>query len=142
RSVADKVDFAVGGSRPDGRRASFNGDRPVVVFAGRADAVRGIDVLVDAIALVRRDVPDVRLRLLLLARPDVPKLLRRIRKAGIRDIVDLRLDPVDDIRAEFAAATVSVFPFLFEHVTFAPALTAAEAMSVGLPVVATPVGCL
>lgn len=140
--MTGKVELVVGGASHDSRRAEFDRAKPIVVFAGRAETVRGLDVLIDAMKLVRRRVPNARLRLVLLRRPDLKRLLRRIADAQMSDAVDLKVGPITDLRAELVDATVGAFPFLFDNVTLTPALTVAEAMSVGLPVVGTPVDCI
>ena len=47
-----------------------------------------------------------------------------------------------DLLAELAAAQVGTWPFKFDYTTSPPAMAVAEAMSVGLPVVATDVACV
>ena len=47
-----------------------------------------------------------------------------------------------DLLAELAAAQVGAWPFKFDYTTSPPAMAVAEALSVGLPVVATEVGCV
>jgi glycosyltransferase involved in cell wall biosynthesis len=134
-----RVPCAVG---PDHRRAQLDPEHPVLVFAGRGETVRGVDTLLDAIPMVRAACPNVRVRLLLLARPEVDAIVREVWRRHLSDIVEVSTDPIDDLHAAFAEASVAVFPFKFDHVTLPPALTAAEAMAVGLPVVGTDVECI
>jgi glycosyltransferase involved in cell wall biosynthesis len=49
---------------------------------------------------------------------------------------------VSDLLGEMAAAQVGVWPFKYDYTTSPPAMAAAEALSVGLPIVATDVSCL
>ncbi|GAB1691894.1 glycosyltransferase family 4 protein [Krasilnikovia sp. M28-CT-15] len=127
------------GAPQDERRATYRADQPVIVFAGRAESVRGLDTLLAAFPLVRREVPDARLRLLLIPRPELATILAA---AGHADGVEVVTEPVKDLLAELAAAQVGTWPFKFDYTTSPPAMAVAEAMSVGLPVVATDVACV
>lgn len=127
------------GAPTDERRARFEPDQPVIVFAGRAETVRGLDTLLAAFPLVRRSVPGARLRLLLIPRPELAGILA---KAGGCEGVEVVTEPVGDLLAELAAAQVGAWPFKFDYTTSPPAMAVAEAMSVGLPVVATDVACV
>jgi glycosyltransferase involved in cell wall biosynthesis len=130
------------GVQPDARRARLLADRPVIVFAGRSEMVRGIDTLLDAVPALRARVPNLQVRLLLIATAEARLIQREVTTRRLDDIVELVTAPVADLRAEFAAASLAVFPFKFDYVTAPPALTMVEAMSVGLPVVGTDVACL
>jgi glycosyltransferase involved in cell wall biosynthesis len=130
------------GAPVDARRAQRSSGAPVVVFAGRAESVRGIDTLLDSFPLVLKAVPDARLRLLLIPRPELEGLLAKARAAGLGDHLDVVTEPVSDLLGEMAAAQVGVWPFKYDYTTSPPAMAAAEALSVGLPTVATDVSCL
>jgi alpha-maltose-1-phosphate synthase len=130
------------GAPADPRRARFDPANPVVVFGGRAETVRGIDTLLEAFPAVRARVPGARLRLLLIPRPELPAILTRSGAAGLGSALDVVTEPVPDLLAELAAAQVGSWPFKFDYVTSPPAMAVAEAMSVGLPVVSTPVACV
>ncbi|WP_067495541.1 glycosyltransferase family 4 protein [Actinoplanes sp. TFC3] len=127
------------GAPTDSRRASFSAAAPAVVFAGRAETVRGLDTLLAAWPSIKSRVPDARLRLLLIPRPELPAILDR---AGALSDVEVVTTPVPDLLGEFAAAQVGTWPFKFDYTTSPPAMAVAEAMSVGLPVVATDVACV
>ncbi|NNJ61953.1 MAG: glycosyltransferase family 4 protein [Dactylosporangium sp.] len=114
----------------------------MIVFAGRAETVRGLDTLLAAFPLLREHVPDARLRLLLIPRPELPDIVARVRASGQAAAIELVTDPVPDLLAEFASAQVGAWPFKFDYTTSPPAMAVAEAMSVGLPVVATDVICV
>lgn len=138
------VEHLPSGAPVDPRRASFRSPDgpPTIVFAGRAESVRGIGTLIDTFPLVRAAVPDARLRLLLLPRPELAELKARVDRLGLGDAVDFHTDPVPDLLGEFAKAQVGAWPFLADYTTSPPAMALAEAMAVGLPVVSTPVACV
>lgn len=123
-------------------RASFNDANPEIVFAGRAETVRGIDTLVDAFGQVVCEVPKARLRLLLIPRPELPKILNQVAESPASESIDVSVEPVADLLAEFAQAQVGCWPFKFDYTTSPPAMALVEAMSVGLPVVSTQVACV
>jgi alpha-maltose-1-phosphate synthase len=110
-----------------------------VVFAGRAETVRGLDTLLAAWPEIHRQVPNATLRLLLIPRPELPDILRKAEGTAAIEVVT---EPVPDLLAELAGATVGTWPFKFDYTTSPPAMAVAEAMSVGLPVVATDVACV
>ena len=136
------VRLAEFGSGVDGRRAVLARDAPVVVYAGRAESARGVDVVIDAMPEVLRLVPRARLRLLLLPAPQLGDVVRRVRASPAREAIDVVDLPAPDLREELLRCTVAAFPFKFDHVAPAPPLTVVEAMGVGLPVVVTPVRCM
>ena len=127
------------GAPADDRRARFDRDHPTIVFAGRAESVRGLDTLLAAFPRVRERIPGARLRLLLIPRPELPAIMAR---AGTAQAVEVVTETVPDLLAELAAAQVGTWPFKFDYTTSPPAMAVAEAMSVGLPVVATDVACV
>jgi glycosyltransferase involved in cell wall biosynthesis len=107
---------------------------PVVMFAGKAEIVRGLGDLLDAWPTIRRSVPGVRLRLHLLEVPDRDLIEPRLSQLGIevtwgvgRDVADLAAD-----------AHCAVYAFRADA-TIVPSLAAAEVMSVGCPVIGTDV---
>ena len=128
------------GAPVDPRRARFDRERPTIVFAGRAESVRGLDTLLAAFGRVRAEVPGARLRLLLIPRPELPRILARAGAAG--EAVEVVTEPVPDLLAELAAAQVGAWPFKFDYTTSPPAMALVEAMAVGLPVVGTDVACV
>jgi glycosyltransferase involved in cell wall biosynthesis len=125
-----------GGAHVSDRRAEWN-DQPTVVFAGRAQAGRGIDDLVAAFPFVRAEVPHARLRLALLPTPDASRWVDALAPVPWADVT---VGPVD-IQELYASCHVGAFPFRWSA-TMTPALAAAEAMAVGLPIVASSVDCL
>lgn len=133
------------GAAPQARRAgpiAPDGRGPTILFAGRAETVRGIDTLLAAFPLVRARVPDARLRLLLIPTPELDAVVRAVDAAGAGDAIEVCTEPVADLTAELLAAQVGVWPFKFDYTTSPPAMALAEAMAVGLPVVSTTVTCV
>ncbi|MGD9754223.1 MAG: glycosyltransferase family 4 protein [Acidimicrobiia bacterium] len=117
------------------RRANWS-DRPQVVFAGRAETGRGIDDLLLAHLRARRVRPDLRLLLALLPSPQDSRW-RDLRLPG----VEVHVGATEDLAGLLADAQVAALPFRMDA-TISPAFVAAEAMAVGLPVVAADVACL
>lgn len=138
---SDLVQLVAGGADLSGPRARFDDQQPTVVFAGRAELVRGIGVLVDAWEEVARRRPHARLRLLLLPRADLPAIRAKVAASGARAQIDLVVGATD-LRTELRSAQLLVEPFLLDDVTLPPPLTAVEAMSVGLPVVGSDASCV
>jgi len=130
------------GAEVSDRLAAYSSDRPTILFAGRAERVRGIETLVEAFEAVVVRVPDARLRLLLIPTADLDAVLDRVRRSPQAAAIEVSTTPVDDLDAELADAQVGVWPFHFDYTTSPPAMAVAEAMAVGLPVVATKVGCV
>jgi alpha-maltose-1-phosphate synthase len=133
------------GAPVDPRRASRtprDGGPPTVIFAGRSESVRGIRTLIDAFPLVRAQVPDARLRLLLLPRAELADMQAAAAASPVRDAIDIVTDAIPDLLGELAGAQVGSWPFLADYTTSPPAMAVAEAMAVGLPVVSTPVACV
>lgn len=141
-SLGVSVRLTGGGGEIDHLRAHYERERPVIVFAGRAETTRGIDTLLMAMPAVLEAFPLARLKLLLLPTRQVDGLEQQIKSLGIAGHVDVDCSPVDDLREQLARCTLSVFPFKYDGTTIAPPYTVVEAMSVGLPVIGTRVACL
>jgi glycogen synthase len=110
-----------------------------LLFFGRLDWFqKGLDVLLDAVAILARERPGVRLRIAGRGK-HAEQLLSTARSLGIRDNVEL-IGPVSDEErsALFAGARALLMPSRFEGFGMA----AAEAMAAGVPVVASNVGSL
>jgi glycosyltransferase involved in cell wall biosynthesis len=114
-------------------------DARIVAFVGEVTARKNVPRLVDAFALVRRDVPDARLVLVGSAGVGAGGLDVAIERLGLGDAVTiLGHAEQETTEAIVAAADVLVLPSLDEGFGF-PAL---EAMHVGTAVVASTAGSL
>ncbi|WP_125610282.1 D-inositol-3-phosphate glycosyltransferase [Specibacter cremeus] len=113
-----------------------------VVFAGRLQRLKGPHVLVKAAARLRRDRPDIPLRVSILGarsgsdKYDLPQL---VRDEGLDDVAAV-LPPVDapTLAEWYRAADVVAMPSSSESF----GLVAMEAQACGTPVIATNVGGL
>lgn len=133
--AAGPVLLARGGAAPSPHQAQWSAD-PVIAFAGRAEAARGVDDLIAALPLVRRTLPGATLRLHLLP----GRSLEQYQDLAVPGL-EVHVGAVGDLEARLATAQVAVVPFRMS-LTLTPALVASEAMSVGLPVVVSDVACL
>jgi phosphatidylinositol alpha-mannosyltransferase len=110
-----------------------------LLYFGRLDWThKGLDVLVQAMAILVATHPDLRLRIAGRGK-DAERLLKASRDAGIRENIEL-LGAVDDAaRAElFSGARILLMPSRFEGF----GMVAAEAMAAGVPVIASDAGSL
>jgi D-inositol-3-phosphate glycosyltransferase len=112
----------------------------VLLFVGRIDPIKGLDVLVRAVGLLR-DRPD--LTLVVAGGPGDEAELERVRglieTLGLRDKVQLRgAVPQEELPDYYSAASVCVVPSHYESF----GLAAIEALACGTPVVASHVGGL
>jgi D-inositol-3-phosphate glycosyltransferase len=134
--------------RPGDRAIARTGlglpDQPTVLFVGRIQPLKGLDVAIDAFALVRRGVPSA--RFVIVGGPsgdegpgELERLRRRVGAHGLDDAVDWWEPlPHHDLPTVYQAADVLLFPSRSE--TFG--LVAAEAQACGIPVVASGAGGL
>ncbi len=130
------------GAPEDSRRAHFECGNPVVLFAGRAEKVRGIPTVIEGFAKALPKVPGAKLRLLLIPRPELAEIVKLARTLIPAESLEIVIDPVPDLIGEMANAQVGAWPFELDYVTSPPAMALAEAMSVGLPTISTPVACV
>ena len=136
----DAAAFAPNASPMEARiRLDWPLNRPIVLAVRRLAPRMGLETLIDAMADVRRDVPDV---LLLVAGtgPLDSSLIHRIRERGLAQHVRLLgFIPDADLPYAYRAATLSVVPTValegFGLITI-------ESLAAGTPVLVTPVGGL
>ena len=108
--------------------------QPLVVAVGRLHPQKGFATLVRAARLLVEDLPDVAV-VIVGEGPEEAQLRRVVADGGLQDVVHLvgpRYPAVDQL----AAADVVVIPSLWES----GPLVALEALTLGRPLVATPVG--
>jgi D-inositol-3-phosphate glycosyltransferase len=132
------------GDREAARRRLGWGEGRVMLFVGRIQPLKGVDVAVDTLAEVRRHLPDT--RLVIIGGPSGPSgadevrgIHTRISARGLSGAVEM-IPPVPHgaLADHYRAADVLVLPSRSESF----GLVAAEAQACGLPVVATRVGGL
>jgi alpha-maltose-1-phosphate synthase len=131
------VVVAQGGANPSHHQATWS-STPTIGFAGRAEPGRGVEELIEAVRILRRDIPDLRLRLMLLPGPAGERWKATY---GTEPHIDLSVGIQADLQAEMAACQVIALPFRIPA-TITPPLVASEAMSVGAPVVANSLSCI
>lgn len=111
-------------------------DAFVIGSVGRLQQVKDQATLIDAFALLRRMLPDERLRLVLVGDgPLRDALAARVAAAGLQDSVWLA-----GPRSDVAPVMRSLSLFVLSSIAEGTPVTMLEAMASGLPVVATRVG--
>ncbi len=112
---------------------------PTISWAGRIDPIKDLHTLLRAFALVRRDRPQVRLRLFGAAPPGAESYLQSCRdlaqELGVADAVGFE-GRVEQIRDAYAAGSVVVLSSISEGFPY----TLIEAMTCARACVATDVG--
>lgn len=129
----DWFEPAPAGLRAQARRELGLPDGPVVLFAGRLTALKGVRLLLEAWTRATARTPAT--LLMIGDGPDRGWIENRLRATGLEDSVRL-LGWQTDPRRYFLAA--DIFAFASESETFGNVL--AEAMASGLAIVSTPVG--
>ncbi len=113
--------------------AADGGEGPLIGTVARLEPQKGLDTLIDAVALMRERLPD--LRCVLVGTGALEHTLRdHARARGVADHV-IFAGTRKDIPAVLSALDVFVLPSRFEGLS----LALLEAMAAGTPVVATPV---
>jgi glycosyltransferase involved in cell wall biosynthesis len=112
-SLADRI--AVGGSGVEFERfagqdaaRSRGGPEPLLVYAGNLAPYQGIDLMLQAFAVLRRSRPDTRLRIV--AGPGFEPYERLACDLGIREFVDLPPARFEDVPGHLTDATVALNP--------------------------------
>jgi len=120
------------------------GPEPLLIYVGRLQPIKGLETLLDAVALLDRR--GRRLRLVIVGgEADEPRdgheadLRRRIETLGIGGLVGfVGAQPQEALRTHYVAADVTVLPSHYESF----GMVALEAMACGSPVIASRVGGL
>ena len=121
------------------RRMLGLSEKKVILYVGRIEPIKGLDILVSALALLE-DMGDTRL-LVVGGRPGQDEELDRLKslaaRLGISDMVTFTgAVPQAELPTYYSAADVFVLPSYSESF----GLVALEAMACGIPVVASRVG--
>lgn len=125
--------FAAGDRAGFRARLGIATGRPVVLFVGRVAHEKNIGMLIEAVARVRLDIPEI-LFLITGEGPAVASLRSQVERLGLGDNVRFLgyLDRSRDLPDCYAAADA----FIFASRTETQGLVLLEAMAMGLPVVA------
>ncbi len=132
------------GSRAAARRRLGLGDGPRVLYVGRIQPLKGVDVAVEAFVQLSRRIPGVELDLVggpsgSNGEPELDRLIRRVHEAALSARVRFRgTMPHRALADWYRAADVLHVPSRSESF----GLVAAEAQACGVPVVAARVGGL
>lgn len=113
-------------------------EKPELIFWGRMEDEKGIPELLDALAIVVKKHPDIKLTLVGEGHR-LEEYKQRVRKLGlIPKVVMPGWRSIDEIQTLVAKAHVAVLPSRIESF----GLSAAEALGAGVPVIATHQGAL
>lgn len=128
--------YSVFGSRED---VDTQPEPNCLLFFGNIVTPKGLDTLVEAIPLVKRDVPDV--KLLVAGEGKIPKRARSTIRAHEEsfEIHDYFV-PNDRVKEFFARAEVVTLPYRFQEGTKGHSGALATAFAFGKPVVASTAG--
>ena len=135
--------FGPGDARQERHRLGLE-DRPTVLFVGRIQALKGLDVAVEAVGMLREHLAEVSMVVVGGASGPSGDAERRmiegkVRRLGLEGIVSWwGVQPHHRLPVFYRAADVLVVPSRSESF----GLVAAEAQATGLPVVAANVGGL
>ena len=110
--------------------------KPQFLFIGRLLYWKGLHLALRALAEVRKQVPDVRLRIIGEG-PDKSWLVETARRVGVTDLVDwIPHKPQHEIWQEYRCSTGFIFPSLHDS----GGMVVLEALAAGLPVVCLDLG--
>jgi glycosyltransferase involved in cell wall biosynthesis len=113
--------------------------RPLFVFCGRLDHIKGVPLLLHAFARLRTDMPTASLRIVGEG-PQRERLEQLVQGLGLRDVVTFRgWVPPSQVEGELADAWALVVPSLWAEPL---GLVALEAIVRGVPVIASSAGGL
>ena len=114
------------------RHARSGNQVPTLFFCGRLHRVKGIDYLLEALSILRRQYPNIKLKIFGRG-PLREKLENHVRAAGLSEQVQINgYATYSRLTAELAQSDIAVFPSLYE----AQSIAVLEAMACSKPVVA------
>ena len=127
------------GDKAQARRMLGLSEKRVMLYVGRIEPIKGLDILVNAVALLE-EIGDTKL-LVVGGRPgedeELDRLKHLVANLGIADMVTFTgAVPQSELPTYYSAADVFVLPSYSESF----GLVALEAMACGIPVVASRVG--
>jgi glycosyltransferase involved in cell wall biosynthesis len=121
------------------RPAPPRSDRFTLVYHGMVGSRNGLDVAIRAVALARKDAPDV--ELLVIGDGDYfPQIRALVEELGVQDNVRLEqgLVPVDQVVPMIREASVGIVPILDDSFTrFMLPVKLLEYVALGIPVIAS-----
>ena len=135
------------------KRYNIDHDQPTLLYVGNLTVQKGLSVLIEALNIVKKDIPNIKLLMVLnlplerYAKPDrldvdmelIFEIKEKIKRYGLEDNI-IPLGLLDNMPQVMAACDVFIVPFL-NTVGIADYPTSLlEAMAVGKPVIATKVG--
>jgi glycosyltransferase involved in cell wall biosynthesis len=115
--------------------------KPYLLFVSQLRPHKGIDYLLEAFKLLKKEYRQKELKLILVGKDfgKFPKLSQKIRRAEERgDVIAPGFVENEDMAALYSGASVFVFPSLYEGFGLPPL----EAMSCGTPVAASNRSCI
>jgi glycosyltransferase involved in cell wall biosynthesis len=111
-------------------------EHPSILYVGRLSKVKGIDVLLNAIPIIRKKIPNLRIYIAG-SGPEGDNLKKRVKELNIEENVKfLGFISEDEKYAYYKSADVCVFPSVYEPF----GIVLLEAMACGKPIVASNVG--
>lgn len=140
---AEKIEVIHSGVNVDlfsPRQQQADGRHPRILFVGKPSVSKGFPELVEAVLALRKEFPQVVLRMVGKVTEDetIAKLKKKIAEAGAGENFEFRGNsPYDELPAHYAWCDVLAGPSIFEP---GPGNVYIEAMSCGRPVVACNTG--
>jgi len=104
----------------------------VLLFAGNNYRLKGLEPLLQAIAILKKRSPDVQLRLIVLGRGQIRRYRHKAIRLGVADMV-LFLGSAKSMEPYYGASDIYVHPTFYDSCS----LTVLEALATGLPAVTT-----
>ena len=124
--------------RDESEHSIHNNDKKLILFVGSLRPVKGVIYLIEAMNIIRQDIPEVRL-LIVGDGEDKKKLTEFVEKSDLKKYVHFAGKIENEkIPAYMAKSDVFVLPSLSEGF----GIVVIEAMASGLPIIATNVGGL